>query len=138
MAQGKTNPLRVRGRHEGAEHGEVLVHLFPPVTLHSDVSHPLVLHLFLALHSLGALPLPPSHGLPRPRRLLSASSSCTRRRRRIHIPVVEVLHRGGATGAPSAMPSSFTTEAIARCRTSHVVKLLHGDTREVMLKHHSF
>jgi hypothetical protein len=53
-------PLRVGGRHEGAERGEVLVHLLAPVALHGNVDHALALHFLLVLQWPHPSPLPSS------------------------------------------------------------------------------
>jgi hypothetical protein len=101
-----TYPLRVGGRHDGAEHGEVLVHLPPPVALHGNVVAPLALHLLRVLHRLRA-PSPP----PRRRRgRLAASSRRGRHRRRRHgevalrVPALLQGTRSDGAWAESCVP----------------------------------
>lgn len=52
-------PLRVGRGHQGAEGGEVVVHLAAAIPLHRDMSHPLALHLLLVLQALAPPPLAP-------------------------------------------------------------------------------
>ncbi len=49
-----TYPLHIRRRHHRPKHGEIVVHLLPPIAFHSNVCHSLILHFFLVLGSSGA------------------------------------------------------------------------------------
>lgn len=49
-----TDPLDIRRWHQGAEDGEIFIHLFAAVALNSNVGHPLVLDVLFVPAALRA------------------------------------------------------------------------------------